>query len=312
MSLARVHAVLAAGVEHPRLLEYWRDAPDDLRALGIEPDTLDLDALGKFAGLSVKLRHNPLRALLPLSFRLMSVAALEIAVFSAYAAQRSRRGLGYAATMPERAHDLLDFIGEWHDPYDRIQSLLWDAMRYEYALAQLGPWFVDAAAEDAASGRVAEESAPKHCASKQRALKHRASKQRASKHRDAPSLRGARVLLELQSDPNALARVLHASTPDLAQIDQDSVCLCVWRAPEINSVAVLALDEFGLALLAEIDGARTPQALARRLGGGRGATAAVREALRALAEIGVAEIGVAEIRAAEIGIADIGVVTACA
>jgi hypothetical protein len=307
MSLARVHAVLAAGVEHPRLLEHWRETPNDLRALGIEPDTLDLDALGKFAGLSVKVRHNPLRALLPLSFRLMSVAALEIAVFSAYAAQRSRRGLGYAPTMPERAHDLLDFIGEWHDPNDHIQSLLWDAMRYEYALAQLGPWFVEASVEDAASDRVPEDSAPKHCASKQRASKHRAakheaSKHQASKHRDAPSLRGESVLLELQSNPNDVARVLHASTPDLTQIDQDSVCLCVWRAPESSNVAVLALDEFGLALLAEIDGVRTPQALARRLGGGRGAAAAVREALRSLAEIGIAEIGTA----------DIGVVTACA
>jgi hypothetical protein len=311
MSLARVHAVLAAGVEHPRLLEHWRETPNDLRALGIAPETLDLDALGKFAGLSVKVRHNPLRALLPLSFRLMSVAALEIEVFSAYAAQRSQRGLGYAPTMPERARDLLDFIGEWHDPNVRIQSLLWDAMRYEYALAQLGPWFTTAVAgapaEDAANDRVTEHSVSKHRASRLRASKHRASKHRASKHRDAPSLRGESVLLELQSNPNDMARVLHASAPDLTQIDQDSVCLCVWRAPDSSEVAVLALDEFGLALLAEIDGARTAQALARRLGGGRGATAAVREALRSLAEIGIAEIDIAEI-----GIADIGVVAACA
>jgi hypothetical protein len=276
--LARVHAVLAAGVEHPRLLEHWRETPNDLRALGIEPESLDLDALGKFAGLSVKVRHNPLRALLPLSFRLMSVAALEIAVFSAYAAQRSRRGLGYAPTMPERARDLLEFIGEWHDPNDRIQSLLWDAMRYEHALAQLGPWFVTGDARHIDARRS-----------------------------DAPALRGDSLLLELQSDPNALARVLHASMPDLAQINHESVCLCVWRAPENGEVSVLALDEFGLALLAEIDGVRTPQALARRLGGGRGATAAVRDALRSLAEIGIAEIGIADI-----GIAQIGAVNVCA
>ena len=43
--LARVHAVLASGVEHPRLLEQWRQQPETLRELGIEPETLDLAAL---------------------------------------------------------------------------------------------------------------------------------------------------------------------------------------------------------------------------------------------------------------------------
>lgn len=82
MSLARVQAVMAAGIEQPRLLVRWRAQPDRLRALGVDPAEIDLDVLAKFSGLGVKVRHNPLRAHYPLSFRLMSATAMEIAMFA--------------------------------------------------------------------------------------------------------------------------------------------------------------------------------------------------------------------------------------
>ncbi|MGN6154089.1 MAG: RiPP maturation protein ApyI, partial [Lysobacteraceae bacterium] len=256
MSLARVQAVMAAGLEQPRLLVRWRAQPERLRALGVAPGEIDLDALAKFSGLGVKVRHNPLRAHYPLSFRLMSATAMEIAMFSAYAEFRSLRRLPWAAALPDRARDLLDFLDGWLDDADPVHARLRDALRYEDAIARLGPWHV--AADDADVDAV---DLP-----------------------DVPRLRGTLRLREFGCDPRALAAALHASVPDLGAVPDEPHALCFWRAPEAEDVTVLDLDALGFHLLARIDGRRSVPALVRSLGGGRGATAVVRAALATLAD----------------------------
>jgi ABC-type spermidine/putrescine transport system permease subunit II len=86
--------MVASGLSVRTDVSHLRLAAHLLTALltlgGIVWTALDLAALGKFAGLSVKVRHNPLRPMMPLTFRLMSVAAIEIEIFAAYAAFRSR------------------------------------------------------------------------------------------------------------------------------------------------------------------------------------------------------------------------------
>ena len=271
--LARVHAVLASGVEHPRLLEQWRQQPATLRALGIEPATLDLDALGKFAGLSVKVRHNPLRPMMPLTFRLMGVTAIEIEMFSAYAAFRSQRGLRYAASVPARARDLIEFLGGWLDVDNLTHVLLWDAIRYEDAVARLGAWYASGARNvDPAINPSINPSAVDSAGLP-----------------TAPRARGDLLLHELQSDPRALADALHASVPDLNQVPLQPQYRCFWRAPEGADAAVVVLDAFGYYLLSLLDGRRSIAALARRLGGGRGTTRAVRDALQTFATLGIIE-----------------------
>jgi len=258
MSLASVQAVMAAGIEQPRLLLRWRERPARLAALGVDPASIDLEALAKFAGLGVKVRHNPLRAVYPLSFRLMSATAMEISMFAAYAEHRSVRRLPWATTLPDRARDLLDFIGGWLDPADRVHARLWDALRHEDAIARLGPWHVQAPPSLNAVAGV-------------------------------PRLRGAIVLHEFGCDPGVLADALQARTPDLARVKAQTHWRCFWRAPGNDEVAVLDLDALGFHLLARIDGRRDVPSLTRRLGGGRGATAAVRAALATLADLGVVE-----------------------
>ena len=264
--LARVHAVLASGVEHPRLLEQWRQQPETLRELGIEPETLDLAALGKFAGLSVKVRHNPLRPMMPLAFRLMSVAAIEIDIFAAYAAFRSRQGLRYAGAMPARARDLIEFLGGWLDLGDHTHALLWDAIRYEDAVARLGVWY-----ESSARDLEPSDIDPIDVAS-------------------APRVRGDILLQELQSDPRALADALFASVPDLRQVSLQPQYRCFWRASDGDDAAVVVLDAFGYYLLSLLDARRSIAVLARRLGGGPGMTGAVREALQTFATLGIVEL----------------------
>lgn len=263
MSLARVHAVMAAGVDRPQLLERWMADATQLRGLGVEPDGFDLQALAKFAGLGVKVRHNPLRPMFPLGFRLMSVAAIEIDLFAAYALQRSREGRAFAADMAQRARDLVDFIGGWHDPSVRAHALLWDAMRYELAVAQLrAPQPEAIAASDARAPR-------------------------------APCIRGVVALHELQSDPRVLAEVLHASAPRLEDVPLQPQTFCFWRAPgkdDGSDTAVIAVDALGQHLLSRIDGRRSAAALARELGGGRDATRAVAIGLDSLAAIGIVDM----------------------
>ncbi len=264
--LARVHAVLASGVEHPRLLEQWRQQPETLRELGIEPDTLDLAALGKFAGLSVKVRHNPLRPMMPLTFRLMSVAAIEIDIFAAYAAFRSRQGLRYAGAMPARARDLIEFLGGWLNLGDHTHALLWDAIRYEDAVARLGVWYESSARDVEPSNLEPSDVA------------------------SAPRVRGDILLQELQSDPRSLADALFASVPDLDQVPLQPQYRCFWRAPDGDDAAVVVLDAFGYYLLSLLDGRRSIAVLARRLGGGSGMTGAVRDALQTFAMLGIVEL----------------------
>lgn len=274
MSLARVHAVMAAGVDQPQLLERWMADAAQLRAFGVTPEGFDLQALAKFAGLGVKVRHNPLRPMFPLGFRLMSVAAIEIDLFSAYALQRSREGRAFAADMAQRARDLVAFVGGWHDPSIRAHALLWDALRYELAVAQL--------------------RAPQPAT---------VAPSRASR---APRIRGDIQLHELQSDPRLLADVLHASTPDLEDVPLQPQAFCFWRAVDDDSIfdesigetSVIAIDALGQHLLSRIDGRRTAAALARELGGGRDAERAVAIGLDSLAAIGIVALPLRRTRAA--------------
>ena len=260
MNLARVHAVMAAGVDRPQLLEQWMADAAQLRALGVEPDGFDLQALAKFAGLGVKVRHNPLRPMFPLGFRLMSVAAIEIDLFSAYALQRSREGRVFAVDMAQRARDLVAFVGGWHDPDIRSHALLWDALRYELAVAQLR------APQPAAIVRAGTSRAPR--------------------------IRGDIALHELQSDPRVLAEVLHASAPELEDVPLQPQAFCFWRAVDDDNgdtsvTSVIAVDALGQHLLSRIDGRRSAAALARELGGGRDAERAVAIGLDSLAAIGI-------------------------
>ncbi|MFC5742366.1 hypothetical protein [Dyella tabacisoli] len=257
MNLHRLHAVLAAGVEQPQLLEQWDRQPGLLSQLGVDPSGLDLAALRKFAGLTVKVRHNPLREQMPLSFRLMSIASIEIDMFADYAMFRSKRQLRYATSAAARAGDLLDFLADWIDPAKREQLLLWDVIRYEDAIARLGPWL---------------EQTPEAVDNSVTAC---------------PRLRGTVLLHELQSDPRALADMLYTSAPDLSRVPLQPQHLCFWRAPESDQAAVLTLDELGFYLLSMLDGQRSVSALTQCLGGGRDARNAVSRGLRAFSKLGI-------------------------
>jgi|SRR5947209_3792895 len=263
MNARNVQAVLAAGVHSPNLLAKWQQDPAFLRSKGIEPHTIDLAALRKFAGLSVKVKHNGLRFDFPLTFRLMGLAELDIPVFADYATHCAETGHRLAKTSAQRARDLISFLETWIDPGQKKHSVLWDVIRHEQALAQL-------------KGLSTENSVP--------AADHgRASK--VLRGSSVPHIRGQVILHRMQCDPRAAASALFQRPFRLEQISGEIHFYCYWR--EALDIHILDLDEFGFYALRLVDGVTSVAELNRRLGGGRRPTPAFLDALEQLASLGI-------------------------
>ena len=265
MRAGRVHSVIAAGLEDPRLLARWRHEPELLRGCGVDPAALDLEALWKFAGLSAKVKHNGLRADLPLTFRLMNVAGLEIEVFASYAAARADDGRRYAETPAARAADLSDFLKDWLDFGRREHAMLWDVLRYEMALARLR--------RAAAAEAETETQGPRSAV--------------APNGKSVPGVRGEVILHEMRCDPRAVAETLWEKTPRLGDVPLGAHYFCFWRRGAGTEVHILQLDELGFYLLSLADGRRTAARISRALGGGARPAKGFLAALGELAEFGI-------------------------
>jgi hypothetical protein len=240
MTARQVHAVIAAGLENVSLVDRWQEEPERLREQGIDPAAIDLTALRKFAGLTVKVRHNQLREDLPLTFRLMNVAGLEIEVFSAYAAFRAPHG--FAATTGQRMLDFMAFLEAWLDCKRREHAMLWDLIRHEHALARLTK-------EVASTATDADRRGPSA--------------------RSLPRVSGAIVLHEMQCDPRQVAAALELSRPALDGVAFGSRNVCYWRPGSAAEVHIIELDDFGFCALSLVDGVRSVADLSEAMVGKR-------------------------------------------
>jgi hypothetical protein len=248
VSQRSVQAVLAAGVENPSLISRWRAEPHLLSAYGIDPAAVDLDALWRFAGITAKLRHQTLRDELPSTFRLISVAGLEIELFAAYASERGERNAPFATTTEDRARDLIAFLDGWLDRGDAIHALLWDMIRHERALTRLGKTAPAVGSSPRLQPPVlGAPSAPAAAA--------------------VPRIEGEIVLHEMTSDPRTITRALHDSAPPLTAIPRAPGYLCYWRSEGSQQIAIVQLDELGFNALALVDGTRDVAALSREVDG---------------------------------------------
>ena len=264
MTARQIYAVLAAGIENPHLFERWQKNPGSLRAYGIDPDCFDLDALRKFAGLTVKVRHNGLREWLPMTFRLLNVAGLEIEVFAAYAIFRASKNLRYAATTEERTDDLMAFLEHWLNFSNTEHALLWDMIRHEQALAQLnqpapGEVCMPAVSEQPLSGA------------------------------SIPGIHGEIILYEMQSNPAEVALELRKSKPQLTTVLLEDHYFCYWRTGEAREIITLELDAFGYYVLTFVNGDHTIGDISYHLGGGHRPTPDFLRAITELAAVGIVE-----------------------
>ncbi len=256
MTAGQVHAVIAAGLKEPGLLARWKQEPELLRQCGVDPDAIDLEALWKFAGLSTKVRHNGLRADLPLTFRLLNVAGLEIDVFGAYASFRS--GESFGPTTQSRSDELLLFLEQWLDFDKREHALLWDLIRHELALARLRKLEISSEAQGIARSLVRASSVPR--------------------------VRGEIILHEMRSDPRVVETQLQQKNPRLKRVPLDTFNFCYWR---LEDVYILELDALSFYLLSMIDGKRTAAELSCLLGGKRKLAKGFVNSFAELAAVGI-------------------------
>lgn len=266
MNARQVHAVLAAGVYNPQRIARWRRDPRLLVKLGIEPGTLDLAALWKFAGLTAKVRHNGVRRELPMTFRFMRFAGLEIEIFASYAASCGAAGRPFAPTNQGRIRDLAAFLERTLDLKRIDHSLLWDLIRHEQALAVLA-----------------------HSASRPAAL---ARARRALSSVPAAGsiliVRGEIILHRMGSDPRMIAQALSQAAPKLDRKRLAPRYYCYWRTDgEPAETRIVELDEFGYYVLSSIDGVRAVSEINIALGGSRRPSRNFLKALGQLASTGI-------------------------
>jgi hypothetical protein len=257
MTARQVHAVIAAGVEDPSLLARWLDEPERLRRQGVDPAAFDLIALRKFAGMTVKVRHNGLRHDLPLTFRLLNVTGQEIEVFSAYATHRAADGAGYAPTTEGRTRDFMAFLDTWLDRARPEHVMLWDLIRHEHALAQVR--------------RASSASSTKSVAASAAAVPH---------------VCGAVILHEMQCDPRAVAAALHESRPPFGDIAFETRYVCYWNAGG-DRIRIIDLDAFGYYALSLVDDVRSVADLSEAMGGKRRPSRAFLQLLGQLGQAGI-------------------------
>lgn len=258
MTARRVHAVLAAGVRSPHLIDRWRADPEALQAYGIEPASIDLPALWKFSGFTTKVRHNGVRNLLPMSFRLMSAAGLEIDFFASYASFNAAHGHTYSGPLDERCRKLVDFMQHWLDSSVHDHVLLWDLARHELALATLAEIPAPEPAGPASAG--------------------------------VPRVAGRLVLHEMQSDPDATVAALASKKPVLEHLGLSTRYCGYWRPERSADVHVVELDAFGYYALSNADGVRSTAELSELLGCGPQPTPDFLRALGQLADVGIIRI----------------------
>jgi hypothetical protein len=254
MSARRVQAVIAAGVACPSLLDAWSSSPETLRTHGVEPGTVDLAAIKKFAGFTAKVRHNGVRTLLPMSFRLMSEAGFEIDLFASYASTASVHHEGYAGSAEERASRFIDFAQGWLDMRSREHVMFWDLLRHEHALSRLDRSGTDPAAP-------AEVNRPR--------------------------LSGDVLLFEMQSDPAFVAAALAQRSGRWRDAEASTRYYAYQRPAESARIRIAELDAFGYYALTFIDGGRSVPELSVLLGAGEPPAARFLRALDQLAEGGL-------------------------
>lgn len=226
-----VHSVIAAALADPPRLRGWAADVTVLESLGIDPTTIDIEALSKFAGLGEKVRHNLTRAMLPMTFRLLTLLGQDIDLFGAYALSSRNPGRG---TPPiDRVDALASFVDDWAGS-DPDRTLIRDMCRHEHALARLR----------AIEAEPQERPVP------------------ASRAELAP--RGELLLCELASDPRQLVQVLRDQCPRLDTVDRGSWTFVYQREPDA-AIRVLQIDPAVGDLLRLLDEGISLIALAEQL-----------------------------------------------
>ncbi len=236
-SAALTHSVLAAALVDADRLAAWRADPGRLAEYGIDPSTMDLDGLADFAGLSERVRHNQCRRDLRLTFRLLWLAKLEVALFRDYTPVSLRRRRAGLNTTADRIAGLAEFLAEWAEG-DPTRGLVRETLDHEHTVARLRHAGVPVPPPGAGASRPDEPAVP------------------------LPN--GRLVVRTASCNPVQVAEVLKAREPDLGLIERGSWTL-IYRRGFDGSLTVSEVDAGLGALVSVVAGDADVATLARRL-----------------------------------------------
>ena len=135
-SARHVHAVLAAAMDNPSLLEQWR-LGNSTNLGGSDNLALDLEKVWLFAGLATKVRQNDVRLNLPLTFKLLDRLGISIEVFAGYARKAAALRKANQRARAEKIVSLSEFLEDWLDRANLNHALVRDIIKHERALVDL-------------------------------------------------------------------------------------------------------------------------------------------------------------------------------
>jgi len=229
-----VHAVLAAAVSNPALLEHLRQ-----RAGRGEDDTatFDLERIRLFAGLAVKVRQNDVRLSLPLTFKLLDRLKISIPLFAAYSKPAAALRQANKNMRSDKIESISCFLEGWLHVNDPAQALVRDILHHERALLVLNGNRATFLAEDRdrhtarAAAAVRPESIP----------------------RPAPGL----TFHEMSCDPLALERMIRSPTGDLSTLRRGPFYYAYCWDKGQSSISTKEIDELGHVLINLASGRRS-------------------------------------------------------
>jgi hypothetical protein len=226
----RVHAMLAAAMANPELLEHWRSSSSARKKTGAA--ALDLEKLHQFSGLVTKVRHNDVRLIAPFTFKLLDVFGISVEVFAAYAIQaHSLRKVG-ANSPSEKLQSLSSFLEQWLDHGNRLHSLVWDLIRHESAIHTL---------QNAAASTMNQSVVP-------------IAQQLSPRQTPAPR---KFVLHEMTCNPVELVRKLRSQNRKFQMPSREQHYFAYCSGGDTERIQVLELDAIGSLILDLADGSRS-------------------------------------------------------
>jgi hypothetical protein len=227
-----VHAILAAAVDDPMLLDRLRRHSANPRKYS-PAGVPDLDRLRLFAGLAIKVRQNDVRRRLPLTFKLLDKLKFSVSLFAAYAKEAAALRRAKKSTQTHRMRAISSFIEDWLDTEDPDHALVRDILHHERALFALDDRETRDATPDEAT--TAAEVTP----------------------RSVPWPVAGLICREMSCDPLALARLLRLPDSDLSTLRRGQFYYVYCRENGSGCVSAKEIDELGRVLLVLADGRRS-------------------------------------------------------
>jgi hypothetical protein len=225
-----VHAILAAAVADPMLLERLRRTENVGAAF-------DFERIRLFAGLALKVRQNDVRLLLPSTFKLLDKLKISVPLFAAYGKKAAALRLAKRTTRSDKLESISDFIEGWLHPNDPKHALVRDALHHERALLALN----DSHANDTAEVAI------------RRVTKVTAAVTPETLPRPAAGL----IQKEMSCNPLLLEEVLRSPESDLSILRREQLHLVYCWDKRRGCATATQVDELGHVLFNLANGRRS-------------------------------------------------------